>query len=78
MNWFLNISDMLGFFFDIFAMVTTCCVVCWYVCVQCDDHVCPGGGHLGCPQRAEELRLHPHCCLHNILYNSYIMPRICA
>ena len=52
--------------------------VCWYVCVQCDDHVCTGGGHLGRPQRAEELLLHTHSCLHYFLYYAYIMSCICT
>ena len=37
-----------------------------------------GGGHLSRPQRAEELLLHTHSCLHYFLYYAYIMSCICT
>ena len=53
-------------------------LVCGDVCVQCHDHVCPGGGHHGCPEGPEEHLLHPHLSLYHLLHNTHSLPRVRA
>ena len=52
--------------------------ICWHVLVQRNYHVCLGCGDLGCSRWAKECKLRHHINFYNFLYNSYIMPSLCA